>query len=434
MAKIMQKSKKNKTEQVLLFELPRSQVKTDNAVGFSRETVLAKGSIGLYAHRILRICASQIKDDDPPDKTYKFSIGDFAEIFSLSTEKIHSKIKKALIELAGTTLILPIERGRVTSYISWGQIYDAEVEVSFDPVLKPLYQKNLAGKYPLQYIRGFAYSYTYRFYELFLLKLKQSGADKVNFYISIEEMKKWLNITDGYKNFADIRKRILVPVISDINGKKMSESSRIIENDYCNLTVTYEEVKESRRITGINFSVVKKENREIIEFQNVGDDEMPVFEALSEKSQQAYEAFKKKWKVAQVIISEAYQKFGADEFYKIYLNVEKAIANGKIKNKGAYAATCLRGGYTYEGEDKDKDKIITEIKQNNQNDILETQRIEEKIKNLTEEEKDEIAKILNEKYKNNPIIITYVQNKTFDEINQNFYGKKLINEFIKNSK
>ena len=179
---------------------------------------------------------------------------------------------------------------------------------------------------------------------------------------------------------------------------------------------------------------MKKENREIIEFHNVGNDEMPVFEALSEKNQQAYEAFKKKWKVPQIIISEAYQKFGADEFYKIYLNVEKAIANGKIKNKGAYAATCLRGGYTYEGEDKDKDKIITEIKQNNQNDILETQRIEEKIKNLTEEEKDEIAKILNEKYKNNPIIITYVQNKSFDEINQNFYGKKLINEFIKNSK
>ena len=434
MANITKKSKKNITEQVLLFELPRSQVKTDNAVGFSKETVLAKGSIGLYAHRILRICASQIKDEDPADKTYKFSIGEFAEIFGLSTEKIHSKIKKALIELTSTTLILPIERGRVTSYISWGQIYDAEVEVSFDPVLKPLYQKNLAGKYPLQYIRGFAYSYTYRFYELFLLKLKQSGQDKVDFYIRIEEMKQWLNITDGYKNFADIRRRILVPVISDINGRKMSESSRIIENDYCNLTVTYEEVKESRRITGINFSVVKKENREIIEFHNVGNDEMPVFEALSEKNQQAYEAFKKKWKVPQIIISEAYQKFGADEFYKIYLNVEKAIANGKIKNKGAYAATCLRGGYTYEGEDKDKDKIITEIKQNNQNDILETQRIEEKIKNLTEEEKDEIAKILNEKYKNNPIIITYVQNKTFDEINQNFYGKKLINEFIKNSK
>ena len=95
-----QKTKKKKNEQVLLFELPRSEVKPDNAVGFSKETVLAKGSIGLYAHRILRICASQIKDNDPDDKTYRFSIGDFAEIFGLSTDKIHSKIKKALVELA----------------------------------------------------------------------------------------------------------------------------------------------------------------------------------------------------------------------------------------------------------------------------------------------------------------------------------------------
>lgn len=431
MANTNQRSKKKKNEQVLLFELPRSEVNTNNAVGFSKETVLAKGSIGLYAHRILRICASQIKDDDPDDKTYKFSIGDFAEIFALSTEKIHSKIKKALVELTSTTIILPIERGRVTSYISWGQIYDAEVEISFDPVLKPLYQKNLAGKYPLQYIRGFAYSYTYRFYELFLYKLKQSGNDKVNFYISVDELREWLNIQDSYKNFADIRKRILIPVISDINGKRFSETSRIVENDYCNLTVSYEEVKESRKVIGLNFNVIKKENKEIIEFHNVGQEDMPVFEALSKESQTAYEAFKK-WRVPQIVISEAYQKYGPDDFYKIYLNVVKAVETGKILNKGAYAGTCLRSGYKIEGEPNKK--ITEEIKQISPEEILETKRLEEKIEKLTDEEKEIIMTDLLDKFKNDAITITIIKNKTFDEVKQNFFGKKILTEYIRNMK
>lgn len=425
-----QRSKKKKTEQVLLFELPRSQVSPNNAVGFSKETVLAKGSIGLYAHRILRICASQIRDDDPDDKTYRFSIGDFAELYGLSTEKIHSKIKKALLELAGTTIILPIERGRVTSYISWGQIYDAEVEISFDPILKPLYQKNLAGKYPLQYVRGFAYSYTYRFYELFLYKLKQSGQEKINFYMRIDDLRQWLNIQDSYKNFADIRKRIIIPVISDINGKRFSETSRIIENDYCNLSVTYEEVKESRKVIGLNFDVVKKDDKDIIEIHNVGPDEMPVFEALSKESQIAYEAFKK-WKVPQIVVSEAYQKYGADAFYKIYLNVENAIKNGKIKNKGGYAATCLRGGYTFDGETQ---KTEMEIKQITPEEILETKRLEEKIENLSEEEKEKVLNEIIKKYDNGTVTSSIIKNKTFDELKQDMFGKKIIIDVLKNQK
>ena len=46
-------------------------------------------------------------------------------------------------------------------------------------------------------------------------------------------------------------------------------------------------MKESRKVIGLNFDVVKKENREIIEFHNVGQEDMPVFEALSKESKVA---------------------------------------------------------------------------------------------------------------------------------------------------
>ena len=190
-------------------------------------------------------------------------------------------------------------------------------------------------------------------------------------------------------------------------------------------------MKESRKVIGLNFDVVKKENREIIEFHNVGQEDMPVFEALSKESKVAYEAFKK-WRVPQIVISEAYQKYGAEDFYKIYLNVENAIANGKIKNKGGYAATCLRGGYTYEGNVNKK--ITDEIKQISPEEILETKRLEEKIEKLTNEEKEKITQGLLNKFANDAVTITIIKNKTFDEIKQNFFGKKILTEYIRNMK
>ena len=158
---------------------------------------------------------------------------------------------------------------------------------------------------------------------------------------------------------------------------------------------------------------------------------MPVFEALSKESKVAYEAFKK-WRVPQIVISEAYQKYGAEDFYKIYLNVENAIANGKIKNKGGYAATCLRGGYTYEGNVNKK--ITDEIKQISPEEILETKRLEEKIEKLTNEEKEKITQGLLNKFANDAVTITIIKNKTFDEIKQNFFGKKILTEYIRNMK
>lgn len=431
----MSKSRKEKSEQeqVLLFELPRTQVKTDSAVGFSKVTVLAKGSLSLNAQRILRLCASQIREDDPPDKVYSFSIADFAEIFNLSNDKIHTKIKQALVELAKTVIILPIERGRVTSYISWGQIYDAKVEINLDPALKPFYQKNLSGKYPLQYIRGFSYSYTYRFYELFLYKLKQSKSDKTEFYISVDELREWLRIEDSYKNFADLRKRIIIPIVADINGEKFSVKSRIVENDYCNLQVEYEEVKAGRKVLGINFTVTKKENMDIIEFHNTGDDEMPVFEALNGENKIAFEAFKK-WKVSQVTISDAYKKYGSDKFYKIYLNVLHALETNKVRNVTNYAANSLRNGFTYEAPEhpkKEDKKETMEVPALNPDILLETEKIKERIANMSDEEKEIVLQKFIKSNQNNSLTLTIISGKTFDEITSSFMSRKLLIEFLR---
>lgn len=59
-------------------------------------------------------------------------------------------------------------------------------------------------------------------------------------FVSLDDLRKWLKLKSGsYKNFADIRRKILEPVMADINGDK------------CNIIVDYKEKKEGRKIIGI---------------------------------------------------------------------------------------------------------------------------------------------------------------------------------------
>lgn len=419
-----------KNDQVVLFELPKSEIADTNPVGFTKETVLAKVSLGLYAQRILRVCASQIQDDDPDDKVYSFLISDFADYFGLSSDKIHPKIRSALIQLRSATIILPIDKGRVTGYINWGQISAGKVDISFDPELKPLYQKNLKGKYPLRYIRGFAYSYTYRFYELFLYKLQTGNRkDRVKFYITVDELRDWLHLENSYKNYADIRKRIIIPIVADINGEKLNAGSKIVENDYCNLQVSFSEVKSGRKITGIEFDVVRKENTDLIELHGFtfGDD--TIYETLDEDSKKAYEEFRK-WKVSRNTISEAYSLYGPDGFYKIYLNVKEAVNNGSVKNKTNYASQCLKNGFMLDDEKFGKIKTAKQLLKENTAALEEIGYITEFEKIVMELSEDEKEKIVAE-LKENQLYKTVLDGKKFDDILKEPMSRSILMKYVK---
>lgn len=421
-----------KNDQVVLFDLPKSEIADTNPIGFTKESVLAKGSLGLYAQRILRVCASQIQDDDPDDKVYSFLISDFADYFGLGSEKIHAKIRSALIQLRSSTIVLPIGKGRVTGYISWAQITSGKVDVNFDPVLKPLYQKNLKGKYPLRYIRGFAYSYTYRFYELFLYKLQMSNRENhVKFYITVNDLREWLHLENSYKNYADIRKRIIIPIIADINGQKLNESSKIIANDYCNLQVSYSEVKVGRKIAGIEFHVVRKENTDLIELHSFSFDDDTVYETLDDDSKKAYEDFRR-WKVSRNIISDAYSLYGPDGFYKIYLNVKEAISKGGVKNRTTYASQCLKNGFMLDDDKFMKIKTSKQILKESEDILGEMNYItefEKIIAGLNEQEKERIANDL----RKNTLYNVIIKDKSFDDILREPMSRAALMKYIKDN-
>ena len=253
----------------------------------------------------------------------------------------------------------------------------------------------------------------------------------VSFYISVEDLRQWLQIENSYKNYADIRKRIIVPIVADINGEKFSETSKIIENDFCNLQVKYTEIKEGRKIIGLQFNVAKKENGEIIDLLklNTLQDES-IYDELDDQCKVAYEAFRK-LKVAVLTINQAYREYGADGFYKIYLNVKYAIEAGKVKNKMSYAAQCLRSGFMYEEEvapQRKKENELKEIKKSL--DIFKKPEwFDEKIKMLSETEKEQVMNDLPNQV--NQFQKKFIENKTFDELVNNHLGETILREYFR---
>lgn len=93
----------------------------------------------------------------------------------------------------------------------------------------------------LETVYSFKKFHTMRIYEL----LKQWSNTKKVVTLTTEELKKYLNIEDntGYKNFSNIDRKILKPATKEINDKS-------------ELTISYEPIKEGRKVVAIDFSII----------------------------------------------------------------------------------------------------------------------------------------------------------------------------------
>lgn len=322
-----------------LFAREYEKINEENAIALSEPTILAKINLSLTAQRILRVVASMIKEDDPANKIYRFEIKDFCKVFGLSNAKIHKNLRSAIEELR-QTFTLPVGKGRITGFISTGQLFENEVQVQFDPFLQPYYQKSINGEYKLINIKGFNYSYTFRFYELFLLKLKDK--DEITFYIDLGGLKEWLKITDKYNSYADLKRRIINPIVNDINGNK---TNNFEGTNFCNLRIEYDEVKNGKKIVGLNIHV--RRVKLVIEGPSINDlvGGNEIFDNIDPSAQQAYTYLKNILKVHQNTIEKAIKDYGEEVFYKIYLYIRKSEMNQNIKNLTRYAASCLQKCY-----------------------------------------------------------------------------------------
>ena len=212
-------------------------------------TVVKANSLIEASYRLtldeMRLLALTIGTMNPKSdqQVFEFSVSEFVNQFpDVNVDRAYTQIKSAIERISERWVKTEDER-HVTKF-RWvsSQTYfkkEGRFKIALTNEIMP-YLTQLKGQftqYQLNHISGFSSVHAIRLYELFT-QYKRLG-DR---YISVEDLKKWLQLEDKYDRYNNLNQRVLTPALSEINEKS-------------DLFVEYEPIKKGRKVTGIEFSI-----------------------------------------------------------------------------------------------------------------------------------------------------------------------------------
>ena len=212
-------------------------------------TVVKANSLIEASYRLtldeMRLLALTIGTMNPKSdqQVFEFSVSEFVNQFpEVNADRAYTQIKSAIERISERWVKTEDERP-VTKF-RWvsSQTYfkkEGRFKIALTNEIMP-YLTQLKGQftqYQLNHISGFSSVHAIRLYELFT-QYKRLGER----YISVEELKKWLQLEDKYDRYNNLNQWVLIPALSEINEKS-------------DLFVEYEPIKKGRKVTGIEFSI-----------------------------------------------------------------------------------------------------------------------------------------------------------------------------------
>ena len=212
-------------------------------------TVVKSNSLIEASYRLtldeMRLLALTIGTMNPKSEQqiFEFSVSEFVNQFpDVNADRAYTQIKSA-IERISERWVKTEDEKHVTKF-RWvsSQTYfkkEGRFKIALTNEIMP-YLTQLKGQftqYQLNHISGFSSIHSIRLYELFT-QYKRLG----NRYISVEDLKKWLQLEDKYDRYNNLSQRVLIPALAEINEKS-------------DLFIEYEPIKRGRKIIGVEFSI-----------------------------------------------------------------------------------------------------------------------------------------------------------------------------------
>ena len=178
----------------------------------------AGNSLSLLEQKVLLYVISRIKPDDTELKEQIFDIAEFCRVCGIQPGgENYPYLKEVIAKLKGRGMWLVAEDSETTvSWIDKATIYkkSGKVKIRLDEDLKPyllMLSKNYTA-FPLHNIIKMKTKYGIMLYEL--LKSVANLGKYIEF--SVEEIKEHLDCSN-YDNFANFKKRVLLPALVDVN-------------------------------------------------------------------------------------------------------------------------------------------------------------------------------------------------------------------------
>jgi len=294
----------------------------------------AKYHLTLQEKRLVVLMSSHIKKEDKEFQTYTFSIQELSNFLELNNKNLYKEIDTVVSKLFNRVLIIRNEIENSTTKISWltyAKYWHGQglVQLKFNEELKPylLDIKERFTKIFLGDVIGLKSVHSIRFYEL----LKQYETIGIR-EIKLIDLREYCGIRiDQYKKFNNLKKDVLESSKQEINSKT-------------DLLIDYKEIKTSRKVTAIQFSIKLNPNYGKTHFEK----------GQAEKAELITKELRSKNVLVDELMEYGFSKIAANRILKN--NQESNVANaikavdlqvqkGKAKNPKAMLETAIKEGW-----------------------------------------------------------------------------------------
>ena len=325
-------------EKLLIID---KELKKTNPVYITVDRYVSKMRLSILAEKLIRAIASNIAEGNCTNledislyTNIETSINTktFCEIFNYKNDNCFTKLADAREELQYTGFTLPGKCRPTDSLIAKSYVENGNMYFQISSLVLPYYM----GKgidYELINILNFKNVNTFRFYEFLLNKLQDK--ERIEFILTFEETKTILNLTNKYPKYIDFKSRVLKAILQDINGENFNKEN------FCNIRLAIETVKNGRKMSGIKFTVTRK-NPKVVPVISLNI----IKEKLTEQGKQAYNFFQFTSNNGLFEIDSCVREYGEERLIQVYEYVKYQYEHEKIKTTlKRYAANALKKGW-----------------------------------------------------------------------------------------
>ena len=193
---------------------------------------------------------------NPLDKefplSYEINISKFAKIFNCDLDGLYTELKTEIIKRLHKRS-MTIDKGdgwkRHFGLVHYVDYCDKQgiIKIIFDEELKPFVNqlKDNFTSYFIEKIAQFKSTYSIRFYEWCVMRLKQNEGKPTQFFLLIKEIRECLEIEKKYPLYANLKQRVIQKAFNEINA-------------FSDLSVRYEEIKKGRSVHQLKLVVKYK--------------------------------------------------------------------------------------------------------------------------------------------------------------------------------
>jgi hypothetical protein len=317
------------------------ELKKTNPVYITVDRLVSKMKLSVLAEKIIRAIASNIAEGNCTNledlslyTNIETSINTktFCEIFNYKNDNCFTNLADAREELQYTGFTLPGKCRPTDSLIAKSYVKNGNMYFQISPLVLPYY----VGKgidYELINIINFKNVNTFKFYEFLLDKLKNEN--EAIFTLSFEETKEMFHVAKKYERYTDFKNNVLKPILKDINEENYNKEN------FCNIRLSIETIKNNRKITGIQFTITRKEPK-IVPVISLN----LIKEKLTDQGRVAYDFFQYTSNNGLFEIDNCIREYGEEKLIEIYEYVKYQYEHEKIKTTlKRYAANALKKGW-----------------------------------------------------------------------------------------